>query len=258
MNSNSPGRNAEITLFKNAARFMFAAIRDTTDGAEVLEALEQVHIEMDRTFAGSLSSDKAKVACRAGCSFCCYVAMGVQAHEVILVAIHIRETFTEDEIADAIAKTGAHRVLLGQSRMANVPLPRSVCALLKDNRCSVYEARPEVCRAHHSASVSACETSFRQNSELAGYAYIGGLRSRMFMSMLAVDSAIVEAGYDPQPYDFGAALNEVLLRPECTDRWLQKLRPTFPDSCKELSGTGAESPPMAGMSQMFARLSGDP
>jgi hypothetical protein len=54
----------------------------------------------------------------------------------------------------------------------------------------------------------------------------------MFAVMLAIDQAVVEAGFDGQAYDFGSALHEALTSSLCAVRWVQRQN-AFPEACRE-------------------------
>lgn len=75
----------------------------------------------------------------------------------------------------------------------------------------------------------------------------------MFSVMLAIDQAMVEAGYDGRAYDFGAALHEALVNPACRDRWLAK-QTAFPDSCREPILPGRDEHGEIRKTGMFGRM----
>jgi hypothetical protein len=91
------------------------------------------------------------VECAAGCWFCCHQQIMVSAPEAVLLAQHIRERALDvpDLAAHAVAIDG----LAPPARYAK-GLP---CPLLQDQRCSVYDDRPETCRSYLSLSRARCE-----------------------------------------------------------------------------------------------------
>jgi Fe-S-cluster containining protein len=103
--------------------------------------------------------------------------------------------------------------------------------LLRAGACSIYAARPETCRAHHSDDAAACQTNLEQGNEAIDVK-IPGLRGRMYAVMLGLDHAIEEAGFDDRSYDLGTALHEALTDSRCAIRWTQR-QPAFSDSCLE-------------------------
>lgn len=86
--------------------------------------LAGLHAETDRRFSTSTSSLDAPIACGSGCFSCCVDDLTVWEVE----ATRIREWASARAIQLKIGPTGA-------------------CAMLRDGRCQVYEARPYVCRS---------------------------------------------------------------------------------------------------------------
>lgn len=96
----------------------------------------------------------AKIACRKGCSFCCYTQVEVSIVEAIAVADSVA---TEAALAASVrAAVGKVQGLSALDRMrAHIP-----CPLLRDGACSVYAVRPRSCRALTSYDATACEAEF--------------------------------------------------------------------------------------------------
>ena len=217
-------------LFANTVRAMGERLRPIREPAELLAALRWGMQELDRTLAETSAKVKATVACRAGCDHCCRVPMDVQAHEVFFAAEHLQTHFPPAELAGVIARTAVHRARvagLTSDARGRLMLP---CALLRDGRCSSYEGRPEVCRAHHSNNAAACLTHLSDPDFPIEKAYIPALRSRLYAVMLGIDEALEAAGYDDRAYDFGSALHEALTNSLCQTLWMRR-KPAFPDSC---------------------------
>lgn len=97
----------------------------------------------------------AKIACRKGCSYCCYSQVEVSIVEAIAVADAIA---TDEPLTTSMRSTAPTvRGLSALARMqAHVP-----CPLLRDGACSVYADRPRSCRALTSYDAQACEEEFR-------------------------------------------------------------------------------------------------
>ncbi|KVR21687.1 hypothetical protein WK13_34685 [Burkholderia ubonensis] len=75
-------------------------------------------------------------ACRAGCSHCCYIAVGVMQTEAELIGKAIGRKPKKVKHRDNFDgfDFGYH----------------NPCTFLKDGRCSIYEHRPLACRMHYS------------------------------------------------------------------------------------------------------------
>jgi Fe-S-cluster containining protein len=224
----------EDTLFEKIGGAVFKRLRKTRNPADLLSIVASAHKEFDRAFASAPAEARAAVACRAGCDACCHVPVGVQAHEVLIAAQHVQTHFSPEDLDALIARAAIHRAAFaGRSNLERTAL-RTPCSLLHEGACSIYEARPEACRSHHSHNAASCRTNLETGREDLDV-YIPGVRGRMFAVMLAVDQAVAEAGYDGQAYDFGSALHEALTNSLCAVRWVQRQQ-AFPDDCREGAG----------------------
>jgi Fe-S-cluster containining protein len=102
----------------------------------------------------------ARIACAAGCVFCCHQRVGVFAHEAVALLQHLRTHLPPVEAEEIERRILANaRTIDGlaaeQHRTANLR-----CALLVEGRCSAYEVRPSACAGYHSLSRARCEYSY--------------------------------------------------------------------------------------------------
>lgn len=161
------------------------------------------------------------VACREGCSLCCWLRVDVFAHEVFLVARHIRSHFAEGRISSLLVRLAEHSSKVGamtpfEHATTNVP-----CPLLRDGRCSVYPVRPHSCRRHHSLDLGACQFTFDHPSDLeAPAAHDRGLFQTLAQAMQENIAAYSASEFDQTIYEFGSALKEALTDPSSWRRWL--------------------------------------
>lgn len=228
----------EDTLFEKTGTAVLKRLRKTRNPADFLSVLASAHKEFERALASAPSAARASVACRAGCDACCHVPVGVQAHEVLIAAHHVQLHYSPEDLEAVVVRAAAHRAqFAGRSSSERMAL-RTPCVLLREGSCSIYEARPEACRAHHSHDAAACRTNLETGREELDV-YIPGVRGRMFAIMLGIDQAVAEAGFDGRAYDFGSALHEALTDSQCVQRWIQR-KPAFPASCWEATGMDEE------------------
>ncbi|MBI5383035.1 MAG: YkgJ family cysteine cluster protein [Opitutae bacterium] len=221
----------EEALFFQTGKVVFQQLRDAGSPADLLPVLRRAQAGFERAFASAPATARRSVACRAGCGACCHERVGVQAHEVLLAAEFIQANFAPEAVAAVIARAANHRA--AYERRAHweagaVPTP---CVVLHEGSCTIYAARPESCRAHHSHNAEACARNLAAGEDVVDV-YIRGVRGRMFAVMLGIDHAAVEAGFDGHAYDFGSALHEALTNSLCLARWQQR-QPAFPASCRE-------------------------
>lgn len=229
MPSGSPGAR-HFELFDHAIAGLSPRLRRMRSPHQLMAALRWGIELSDQTFADTSKPVRAAVACRSGCDFCCRVPVDVQAHEVFYAADHILTHFAADAVEPIIAALAAHRARVAAFAPGERDTSRLPCALLRDGACSIYDGRPQPCRAHHTSDAAVCAAHLADPSVDITRVYIPALRARMFAVMLGIDEAIEAAGYDERAYDFGSALHEALTNSACLDAWLRHQN-AFPDSC---------------------------
>lgn len=234
----APFTPEEEDLFMETGGSVLRRLRKTRNPADLLSVLRAARKGFDRAYAEAPESAKAMVACRAGCGTCCHVPVGVQAHEVLLAAEFIQLRSSPEELERIIAGTAAHRAAFAGRSMRERAALKIPCVLLREGSCSIYEARPEACRSHHSHNLEGCRTNLESGIDFTDV-LIPEIRGRMFAVMLGTDQAVVEAGFDGRAYDFGSALHEALTDSACASRWMQR-EATFSESCWEVGEEGEE------------------
>jgi Fe-S-cluster containining protein len=102
-----------------------------------------------------------KAECQAGCSACCHQMVLCTPFEIFAMARQLLENRTAAEI-DSIKVHLARLASLAPDPDVRYG-KQNPCALLENDRCTVYEQRPSVCRTMLSASRKACETCRASN-----------------------------------------------------------------------------------------------
>jgi Fe-S-cluster containining protein len=226
----------EEALFEKTGSGVLQRLKKTRNPADLLAVLRDAHKEFDRAYAKAPAAARATVACRAGCGTCCHVPVGAQAHEVLLAAEYIQTHFPPAGLEALIARAGEHRAAFAGRSMRERAALKTPCPLLRDNSCSIYEARPESCRSHHSNNLDGCRSNLESGIDFTNV-LIPEIRGRMFAVMLAIDQAVAEAGFDGRAYDFGSALHQALTDSLCAVRWTRR-QPAFPEDCWEAGDPG--------------------
>jgi Fe-S-cluster containining protein len=161
------------------------------------------------------------LACRAGCSLCCSLRVDVFAHEVFPIVEHIRRHWSADEIAALMSRLAGH----AQTVLTLTPFEHATrnvpCALLgKDGWCSVYAARPQSCRRHHSQDLPTCQYTYDHPTDLeTPAAHDRALFRALTEAMVQNIEAYAEFGFDQTIYELGTALQEALTDPASWRRW---------------------------------------
>ena len=101
-------------------------------------------------------TDIDEIACKNGCSWCCYKQVEVSPLEVFAITNYIEnrhEKFEIDDLKFRLAELD--KITNGLSPLSRLKetLP---CAFLVDNSCSIYEVRPLACRGGNSIDADLC------------------------------------------------------------------------------------------------------
>jgi Fe-S-cluster containining protein len=162
---------------------------------------------------------RQQIACAKGCAFCCHVSVTATAPEIFLVANTLREKYRDNFEAILYRVQAADQKTRALSSMERAQ-KRIPCALLEDNACSVYTARPGACRGFVSTSAKACERGFNgeHNVQIDTPGVWIALRSAEKQALIA---ALTASDLPIRCYEFHHALRIALETPDGEVRWLK-------------------------------------
>jgi Fe-S-cluster containining protein len=162
---------------------------------------------------------RTPLACREGCAWCCHKTVGTAAPEVLRIAAYLRQTLTPEELQVTRARVNElaeQRRALRPDRRSRARLP---CALLVENRCSVYPVRPLTCRGYNSADARRCEQSLEPASQAVVPSYAPQQRLCTFV-LDGMRAGLAESRLDGELLELTAALQIALTLPDAAERWL--------------------------------------
>lgn len=105
---------------------------------------------------------KAPLACKAGCSSCCWLPASASFAEFAHLAAFILESFGREELSALKLRLDESPAELNVPARAGDRESRRACALLVEGLCSAHEARPLACRGWNSREVEPCLIAFDQ------------------------------------------------------------------------------------------------
>ena len=200
-------------------RDVIALMRALDDKLQICLQRKSVSPLMQFVYAnvsgGSRLLSDVAIACRRGCSHCCHSWVDATPAEVLFavksMALDQRSRAVE-AVKQACQQT-AGRPFEQRSKMV------TPCPLLEEGCCSVYGARPIVCRSAVSADAEICRRSYLELSDEAvpvpvvwralGQAY-----------GVALEGAIIHAGLVPTAREWNESLRVALSDPGAEARWL--------------------------------------
>jgi len=198
--------------------------RDEIRTAGVRHAFENSQQRHDARIASA--PDVSTLACRAGCTWCCYFSVDARAAEIFSILDFVEHTFTSEEKERVYAEVRANRTALetlGESER----MKRNIkCPFLNNGRCTIYAVRPQTCRNYHATNVAGCQQSYEDPGNLdidpdfAPWVYQAGTAH-----VDAFSTALRDAGYDVRVYELNCALDAATAEPAARERFESKLPP---------------------------------
>jgi Fe-S-cluster containining protein len=131
-------------------------------GQLALKLAQDMLAFFDAHSAPLLTNTDLKIACSAGCTYCCRFEVSVSSSEALLAlrAIQALPEADQSRISERIEALAP--LLRGLNARDRRSLNQS-CPLLTDaGACSIYSARPLSCRSHVSFDVEPCRTDAAQ------------------------------------------------------------------------------------------------
>lgn len=205
-----PERQAEIRAIVDAQQKTFRqALATNKNKTFVIQLVRKLHKQIDVLSTQVQSRPNVKFDCQAGCTYCCNFRIDVFAQEVFIIARRLKQLPSES-LNPLIDKLREHASRANNLHAKNYLM---VCPMLENNRCSVYEDRPSLCRKYHSLDVEECK--------LLG---VGATEDgEMVMKSLALiegaKQAYAKAKLPLQSHELGQSLYIALTDPSCEDRW---------------------------------------
>jgi Fe-S-cluster containining protein len=207
--------------------------RDEVRDLGVLRALENSQQRHDARIAAA--PDVGTLACRAGCTWCCYFTVDVRAAEVFGILDFVEQWLTPAEKSQIYAEVRANSAELRKLREGERVTRNLKCPFLSAGRCSIYAARPQSCRNYHATNVAGCQKSYEEPGNLdidpdfaPGVYQAGGAHAEAF------NGGMKDAGYDVNAYELNCALDAALSESGARKRFESRLKPFIALSGEEV------------------------
>lgn len=194
-----------------------------------LSASQKRHEDVTRQ---ALSGASLRVACRAGCWYCCYYKVDAHAEEVFQIVDYVRAKFSPERAKRFRDEVAANAKTMGKLSHQDKLAVNLKCPFLDGGKCSIYEVRPARCRTFHATDVAGCKKSYEEPTNLsipnsyvpelftAGEAHVDGFRR-----------ALSDSGYDTGAYELNSALARALTD-TTPKRRFDRRKQAFPGSAR--------------------------
>ncbi|WP_176736535.1 YkgJ family cysteine cluster protein [Oligoflexus tunisiensis] len=112
-------------------------LREQKEAAVQTRSLEKI----DQVY----QNGQQPISCAAGCAACCHARVDISKHEKRLILAHLKTNPVTIDRERLAVQTQALR----EGTWDQLPFPARQCVFLdKSSRCSIYEARPLLCRRY--------------------------------------------------------------------------------------------------------------
>jgi uncharacterized protein len=147
--------------------------------------------------------------CQKACTYCCRKpGVLISIPELLRVLDYVRKHF-DDRAVSALRERSTRYAAEVAGRDVNQPSAASVpCPLLVDDLCSVYEARPLVCRGYNSTDVEACRRAHDDPEALVPT--FAPLKDVTDGATVGMAQRLRDAGFSDAMVDLGTALRIAL------------------------------------------------
>lgn len=183
------------------------------------EALIRFYRRHDVIVDSATATTSTKVACRSGCSYCCYYKVEALAIEVLAIQQFVINRFSPEQIRQIMEQANRNvDDTKGLSYKEQLAINQR-CPFLLNDQCSVYSIRPSKCRNFHSTNVQTCKDSYEQPKNLdIPTSYDAEVFVAGNGTATGFEEAAKSAGYDPRVYDLNSAFIEAMQNPKIGKR----------------------------------------
>ena len=214
----------DLALIRGILEQEHARARDEIRDLGVPRALESSQQRHDARIAAA--PDVGTLACRAGCTWCCYFTVDVRAAEVFRILDLVEQSFTPEEKARVYVEVRANSLALRNLGEGERVTRNVKCPFLNEGRCTIYAARPQSCRNYHATNVAGCRQSYEEPENLdIDPDFAPGVYQAGGAHVEAVSAALSDAGYDVNAYELNCALDAALSEPGARERFESRLKP---------------------------------
>lgn len=190
-----------VLAAKTAAADALSAGRTAESATEAALAANRM---FDRVWTRARNSVDAvgKIACKAGCGWCCHQHVAILPAEALGVAKAIDGT----PLAEKFDREAPS--ILGTTNAARKKARRP-CPFLIEGACAVYEVRPNRCRAIHSRDLEFCKSRYESGRSPPGVPVKPIPLEPVLMGdqvLKGMGQALAQAGLDVAPVELTHAV----------------------------------------------------
>lgn len=185
------------------------ALRAGIQATSVLRSAADVASFADEAIDIVREDYRPPLQCKKACSYCCRKpGVLISVPELLRILHYVNEEFDEEAVS-ALRERASRYAAQVDGQDLHVPGGKSVpCPLLVDDLCSVYDARPLVCRGYNSTSAEACRRAHTDPAVLVPI--FAPLKDVTDGATIGMTQRLRDAGLSDAMVDLGTALHAAL------------------------------------------------
>ncbi len=208
-----------LDLFQNSAEAEQRTAKAELARKPPHEAQIAFYKRLDSVIHVAHATSSEKMACTAGCSYCCYYKVEARASEVLAIQQFIEAQFTPAQKAHVLKQAELNVAQVKNLSHAQHLAVNQPCPLLKEGQCSAYPVRPSKCRNFHAKDVEGCKQSFDEPTNMGiPNSFIDAVALAANGTSTGFEQAQEASGFDPRVYDLNSALLDAFANPKASKR----------------------------------------
>ena len=170
--------------------------------------------------ARQVNGSAKPTACGAGCNYCCYLMVELSVPELLNITTFVNENFSPEDQKKLKARVkNADDNVHGMSSYERL-LARQPCPFLRHGQCSVYAARPLVCRGYNSHNWAICAQDLKAPRSWRIISHDGAQKNIYSDVADGIVTGLHEEGLPSETLELIAASNIAFNNPNAGEQWL--------------------------------------
>lgn len=208
--------------FLNVVTDESSRTRNDLNKLEPDKALITFYARHDQVVSAVLSHSDENIACKPGCSYCCYFKVEIKPLEIIEIVEYVKKSFSAEKIEAAVKQAKDNIAELKHLDYSQQVATNQICPFLINENCSIYNVRPTKCRNAHATDVRLCQACYEQPADTSiPSSHHKSLHLAVSGLTRGFESALEEKKYDTDSYDINEAFVAAYENPKFKKRYLK-------------------------------------
>ncbi len=187
---------------------------------KINQSINLLQLGSEKLVNQQFENPQVKTDCQINCTYCCHNQVSVTPVEVTLLAEFIKLNFSEEQLRELKIRIYDLEKSTKDMNAFQRKKAKKPCALLIDNKCSVYTVRPLSCKGWNSLDVNDCKEAFNSDSEVQ----IKTLASPRIITnsvSIAITNTLKNVGLNNDLLELNSALKIALTKYNVGEKYLE-------------------------------------